>query len=290
MYPSDFSCLTMNFSQDILNLLWTQKESFKGHILVLLPGDFEKNTLFYPSISDVKLDVYHLSEISADLTMFAKESYEHFFLASTELKYLDQFILTLRPLFMLIKSGKGGCIRVSDPQKRRQIRQEAILQGWNVDDQNEEMVFTKPKIIQVAVPLPKKKSAPKKNRYNIKLDEPVALIDEDDLLDPSDLVFPVPKPDICGPQVVQKRKRCKNCSCGLAELQTDVTEKMNQMTIRLLDERELEEVNFKNSNIAISNCGNCYLGDAFRCSKCPYFGLPAFKPGEKVELKLSDLE
>lgn len=100
-------------------------------------------------------------------------------------------------------------------------------------------------------------------------DDDVDLLDSDALLDEDDLKKPDAaslKAPSCGEGAGKKKKACKNCTCGLAE-ELDQESKAKQKT-----------------NLPKSACGSCYLGDAFRCASCPYLGMPAFKPGEKILL------
>ncbi|XP_072291311.1 anamorsin [Eucyclogobius newberryi] len=105
-------------------------------------------------------------------------------------------------------------------------------------------------------------------------DDNVDLLDSDALLDEEDLKKPEPtslKAAVCGEGTVKKKKACKNCTCGLAE------------------ELDQESEAKPNGNLPKSACGSCYLGDAFRCASCPYLGMPAFKPGEKILLDSNTL-
>lgn len=104
-------------------------------------------------------------------------------------------------------------------------------------------------------------------------DDDIDLVNEDELLDEEDLKRPDPaslKAD-CGTGPDKKKKACKNCTCGLAE------------------ELDAEATKSK-PKTATSACGSCYLGDAFRCSSCPYLGMPAFKAGEKITLSNRQLQ
>ncbi|KAK3296788.1 cytokine-induced anti-apoptosis inhibitor 1, Fe-S biogenesis-domain-containing protein [Chaetomium fimeti] len=114
------------------------------------------------------------------------------------------------------------------------------------------------------------------------------VIDEDTLLTEEDLWRPIQQPPECQPQPGKKRRACKDCTCGLAS-RMEAEDKARREkadsdlnTLKLKSE-DLNELDFTVQG-KTGSCGSCYLGDAFRCSDCPYIGLPAFKPGEEVKI------
>ena len=90
-------------------------------------------------------------------------------------------------------------------------------------------------------------------------------MDEDSLLEEEDRAKKVAEKMDCGTGSDGKRKACKNCSCGLKEMLEN-------------EEGDLVAVPAK------SSCGNCSLGDAYRCAGCPHLGKPVWKEGEEVKL------
>ena len=98
----------------------------------------------------------------------------------------------------------------------------------------------------------------------------------------------------CRPKAGKRRRACKDCSCGLKEkIEAEDEAKRAAADKALntikLDADDMAEIDFTVQG-KVGSCGNCALGDAFRCDGCPYIGLPAFKPGEEVRLVNMDVQ
>jgi len=116
-------------------------------------------------------------------------------------------------------------------------------------------------------------------------------IDPDSLLSEADRQKPLVIPEACKPNT-KRRRACKDCSCGLAErlaAEDKATRAEADANLARLNAADLTEVDFTVQG-KVGSCGNCALGDAFRCDGCPYIGLPAFKPGEEVRLLTNDVQ
>lgn len=113
--------------------------------------------------------------------------------------------------------------------------------------------------------------------------------------------------EACKPNT-KRRRACKDCSCGLAQrleaedratraaadanlakLKLDESPAAKPNGSAMLQADDLAEVDFTVQG-KVGSCGNCALGDAFRCDGCPYIGMPAFKPGEQVRLLNNDVQ
>jgi len=110
------------------------------------------------------------------------------------------------------------------------------------------------------------------------------LIDAESLLTEEDKQRPVPICEPVDPRAPPRRKKaCKGCTCGLAELEE---EEMRNAKVVLIDGSQNGETSIvkqsekerilkaaKAAPKVTSSCGSCFLGDAFRCASCPYLGM-----------------
>jgi len=165
-----------------------------------------------------------------------------------------------------------GCLVATVPSSGVDSLKELLkLSGFvKIDETSDGLVCQKPNYeVGSATKLSFGKAAAAKASidaaWKIDIGDDEDVVNADDLLDEDDKAKPDPIDlKVCG--TTGKRKACKDCSCGLAE------------------EFAQEGEAVTNTANAKSSCGSCYLGDAFRCASCPYMGMPAFKPGEKVQL------
>ncbi|KAK3942284.1 cytokine-induced anti-apoptosis inhibitor 1, Fe-S biogenesis-domain-containing protein [Diplogelasinospora grovesii] len=119
-------------------------------------------------------------------------------------------------------------------------------------------------------------------------DDDEDLIDEDTLLTEEDLNRPIPIPPECQPAPGKKRKACADCTCGLAKRLEEQDKARREKADKDLNTLKLKSEDLTELDFTVQgktgSCGSCALGDAFRCSDCPYIGLPPFKPGEEVTI------
>lgn len=150
-------------------------------------------------------------------------------------------------------------------------------------------------------------SAEKKKALWMTSPATTSLIDSDSLLTEADHIAPkaTRREDCDLPSALaggRRRKACKGCTCGLRELEeeednarsnnivqidaddmdvpTNVSRpnppgSKTEVTETMVDENGVTRVIKRitvDTNGMTSSCGSCSLGDAFRCSSCPYLG------------------
>ncbi|WVQ95566.1 Fe-S cluster assembly protein DRE2 [Kwoniella sp. CBS 9459] len=160
-----------------------------------------------------------------------------------------------------------------------------------------------------ARPLKLKRSSDKARKAALwALDSPLLPDGGKSLLTPEDRARPECVFPAADGKPVKRRRACKDCTCGLKELEDEEESKSAaavkeaQKAFFLEGDDDIPDA-LKTATEGMegiwptekraeakktSSCGSCYLGDAFRCSSCPYLGLPPFKPGEKVQLSIAD--
>ncbi|KAF7717188.1 Fe-S cluster assembly protein [Penicillium ucsense] len=266
----------------------------------------EKLHALFTTFDRQSTDLQMLDRLSAGIVKLSPNIYSHVhILTDTDGSRRSEALqlLTRDVYTALVPAMKPGAkLQTQDKPLTAADSMEAIMAGLVQNETG----FEKPNFEQAsAVPLKlggrKKKSpgsmgilggfgaaepvAPKTDRA----EQDDELINEDDLLDEEDFTRPIVPPPECQPKTGRRRRACKDCTCGLADrLEAEDRERRanadKQLNVLKLQSDDLAELDFTVQGKQTGSCGSCALGDAFRCAGCPYLGLPAFKPGQEVQI------
>ncbi|KAF4587888.1 Anamorsin [Ophiocordyceps camponoti-floridani] len=245
----------------------------------------------FASLDRSACDLQMLDRLSAGLVALPPSTYDLILVltdtdGSRRPEALD--LLSRHVYALLVPSMRsGGKLRFQHGAPLPGDAKEAILAGLvEAGD-----VFEKAADEEVVVPLrlgKKGKDPPAVPKFDFSQldDDDNELVDENDLLTEEDRKRRPTIPTNCQPE--KRRRPCKDCTCGLAaKLEAQDRDRRAKATAGLealkLDANDLNELDFTVKG-KTGSCNNCSLGDAFRCSTCPYIGLPAFKPGDEVRI------
>ncbi|KAH8785349.1 Fe-S cluster assembly protein dre2 [Diaporthe sp. PMI_573] len=274
-------------------------------LLLAPPSIAAQGTSALPTFDRDTTDLQMLDRLYAGLVTLPPATYDLVLLLTGPdgARHAEASGLLSRDIFASLVGAMrpGASLRTQDGRFDPSESREAVLAGLVEKDGGYEKVEE-----EVVVPLRfgKKKTVPPKTLDSVPpavrpvagvgfdfgddFDDDDELIDEDELMTEEDLNRPVQMPPECKPEPGKKRRACKDCTCGLAERieaqdkarRAKADEDLN--TLKLKSE-DLNELDFTVQG-KTGSCGSCSLGDAFRCSDCPYIGLPPFKPGEEVTI------
>lgn len=236
-------------------------------------------TNYFQNVSNVILSHKPLNGSPLSLS---DEQFDYVYIEENSFDIEDDSKLLSDCLRVLKKNGSIVFVN-----NKKNLTMSLMISGFmNVKSEKDVVTAQKPNFnIGTAVSLATKKqtvvepkSETKKLTLDLNDDADDDLVGDEELLDADDLKAPDNSQFDCGSG--KTKKACKNCSCGLADQEIKKEQQQREELKKvILDVSGQVDIEFK------SACGSCHKGDPFRCATCPYFGMPAFKPGEKV-LKL----
>eukprot|EP00817_Percolomonadidae_sp_ATCC50343_P002960 CAMPEP_0117427276 /NCGR_PEP_ID=MMETSP0758-20121206/7162_1 /TAXON_ID=63605 /ORGANISM="Percolomonas cosmopolitus, Strain AE-1 (ATCC 50343)" /LENGTH=251 /DNA_ID=CAMNT_0005212827 /DNA_START=11 /DNA_END=766 /DNA_ORIENTATION=- len=199
------------------------------------------------------------------------------FLGSTSLKGLNTDTL-------YAKLMDGGVLHIMDISDSSDLEDELLMSGFDsIVCSDGKLKASRKATESTLFSLNEQKDI--SNQQQDQQQESIWEIDQfmdDDLIDDDDALLN--ESDTCSATIVvdgqlQQRKPCKDCTCGRKE-EYEIEQQKKKQEEEEAKKKKAPPVSF------VSSCGSCGLGDAFRCSTCPYYGMPKFesKPGQTIRL------